>query len=112
MGPAHRRESFSPTVALFDVVAGSGCVKRWRGDAAPDQPGNGEHRVDRWAPHQAGQQPTQPDDQERDQHASGHHDGPEPIPAIRKADAGHGQERQRDHHQGDVPVQAGCWRTW
>src|SRR5215211_7008844 len=27
--------------------------------AAPDRPGEGERRVDRWAPDQAGQQPTQ-----------------------------------------------------
>jgi hypothetical protein len=29
---------------------------------------------------------------------------PEPVLAIRKTGAGDGQERQRDHGQGDVPV--------
>jgi hypothetical protein len=105
-GPLVPQSQFS--TLLLVVGASSGGVVT----AAPGRPGEGEHRVDRWAPHQAGQQPTQLDDRERDQHASGHHDGPEPIPAIGKADAGHGQERQRDHRQGDVPVQAGCWRIW
>src|SRR5215217_3844804 len=45
--------------------------------SSPDRPGKGERRVDRWAPDQAGQQPAQLGDGERDQHAQGgHHDRP------------------------------------
>jgi hypothetical protein len=80
MGPAHRRGSFSPTVAVSTLLLVVGASSGGVVTAAPDQPGEGEHRVDRWAPHQAGQQPTQLDDRERDHHASGHHDGP-PSPS-------------------------------
>jgi hypothetical protein len=69
-GPLVLQSQFSTLLLVMGASSG-GVVK-----AAPDQPGKGEHRVDRWAPHQAGQQPTQLDDRERDQHASGHHDGP------------------------------------
>jgi hypothetical protein len=74
--------------------------------SSPDRPGEGEHRVDRWAPDQAGQQPAQLGDGERDQHAPGRSPPPPPDPAVAigKAGAGDGQERQRDHRQSDVPI--------
>jgi single stranded DNA-binding protein len=56
--------------------------------SSPDRPGEGEHRVDRWAPDRAGQQPAQLGDGERHQHAQrGHHHRPPtpPSPSGRRA---------------------------
>jgi len=50
--------------------------------SSPDRPGEGERRVDRWAPDQAGEQPAQLGDGERDQHAQCGHDHRPPTLAV------------------------------
>src|SRR4029450_624153 len=82
--------------------------------AAPDRPGEGERRVDRWAPDQAGQQPTQLGDGERDQHAQrGHHDHP-PSPSSASGRRARVTARNASATRARVTCryQAGCWRTW
>jgi hypothetical protein len=63
---------------LLVVGASSGGLVAW----SPERPAQRERRVDRWAPDQAGQQPAQFGDGERDEHAQGgHHDRP-PTPSA------------------------------
>ena len=64
----------SQFAALLLVVGASGGGLM---ASSPDRPGEGERRIDWWAPDQAGQQPAQLGDGERHQHAhGGHRDSP------------------------------------
>lgn len=69
----------SQFAALLLVVGASGGGLM---ASSPDRPAQGERRIDWWAPDQAGQQPAQLGDGERDEHAQGgHHDSP-PSPVV------------------------------
>src|SRR4030095_4512491 len=82
--------------------------------AAADGPGEGEHRVGPWAPDQAGQQPTQLGDGERDQHAQrGHHNGP-PSPSSAPGSWARVTARNASATIARVTCryQERYWRTW
>jgi len=82
--------------------------------SSPERPGERERRIDWWAPDQAGQQPTQLGDGERDQHAQrGHHDHP-PSPSSASGRRARVTARNASATMARVTCryQAGYWRTW
>jgi hypothetical protein len=101
----------SQFVALLLVVgASSGGLMA----SSPDRPGERERRIDWWAPDQAGQQPAQLSDGERDEHAQGgHHDSP-PSPSATSGRRARVAARNARAAMDRVTCryQAGYWRTW
>ena len=82
--------------------------------SSPDRPGKCERRIDRRAPDQAGQQPAQLGDGERDQHAQGgHHDRP-PSPSAASGRRARVAARNARAAMARVMCryQARYWRTW
>jgi alkanesulfonate monooxygenase SsuD/methylene tetrahydromethanopterin reductase-like flavin-dependent oxidoreductase (luciferase family) len=82
--------------------------------SSPDRPGEDERRIDWWAPDQAGQQPAQLGDGERDEHAQrGHHDRP---PSLLAASGRRARVMARNARAAMARVvcryQARYWRTW
>ena len=101
----------SQFAALLLVVGASGGGLM---ASSPDRPGEGERRIDWWAPDQAGQQPAQLGDGERHQHAhGGHHDSP-PSPVVGSVTWARVTARNASAVMARVMCryQARYWRTW
>ena len=82
--------------------------------AAPDRPAQDERRIDWWAPDQAGQQPAQLGDAERDEHPQdGHHDRP-PSPSAASGRRARVAAKNASATIARVTwrYQARYWRTW